>query len=329
MAQRKIFITRSIREEVRRHLERFGTVLVWDEQRPIPQRELLSAVKSIDALVAMPDDHITREVIEAAEQLRVISIISAHYDHVDIAAASERGIVVTHTPGTADDAVADLAMTLLLALGRHIIDAHVFVREGKWQYWYPELFIGSDIEGSAIGIIGLGSVGLRLAHRALGFAMRVLYYDPQRNEDAEQLLGIQYGSLDNVLREADFVILLLPSVPSTHSLIDARRLHLMKPNAYIINMSGGPIIEHDALVQALREGWIAGAGLDVFDEEPLTPDEALLDLPNVIFSPHIGSGTHHALSRMLWMAAGQLLQVLRGETPAHSVPRPQENDEAA
>ncbi len=237
--QHVIYVTRRIHEDVRRHLERAGSVVEWEENYPIPQQHLLKVIEHVEALYCMPNDRITREVIEAGEQLRVICTVSVRYDHIDIAAAAERGIIVCHTPGLSDDAIADFTMLLLLVFARHLLAAQAFVKERKWKYWSPELFLGTELSGSALGIIGLGNVGIRVAHRALGFAMRVLYYDPQRNEDAETLIGIQYGSLDNVLREADFIVLHVPLTPATRGLINSERFRLMKPNAIIINMSGG------------------------------------------------------------------------------------------
>ena len=322
MAQPTIYITRHIYEDVLRQLERAASVFLWDEDRPVPLPELLAGIADAEGLLCMPDDEITREVIGAAPRLRVISNMAAGYDNIDVAAAAERDIVVCHTPGTMDNAVADMTMTLLLACARHVVDAHRYVRERRWRYWYPELFVGTDIQGSAIGIIGLGHIGMNVAHRALGFGMRVLYHDARRNEDAEQLIGVQYGGLENLLREADFVTLHVPLTPATRGLITAQRLRLMKPTAYLINMARGPVVDHDALVQALRERWIAGAGLDVYDDEPISLDDPLLDLPGVVFSPHIGGNTAHALTRTMWMAADQLLQALHGRRPAHPVPLP-------
>jgi len=328
MAQHTVYVTRKIHEDVYRHLARVSNLILWDEDSPVPLPELCTGVQDADGLLCMPDNRITREVIEAGPKLRVISTASTSYAHIDISAATERGITVCYAPGTAEDAIADMTMALVLACARHLIDAHQYIKDGRWQYWYPDLFAGAEMQGSAIGIIGLGNTGMRVAHRALGFGMRVFYYDPRRDVDAEQLIGIQYGSLDNVLREADFVTLHVPPSPSTQHLITAERLHLMKPTAYLINMAHGSAVDHDALVQALSEGWIAGAGLDVYDEEPIAPDDPLLAFPNVVFSPHLGANTTHAISRMMWMAAEQLIQVLQGHKPSHPVLVPPE-DQAA
>ena len=320
MAAYTIYVTRKIRNGALRQLESIGTVTGWDEERPVPREELLARIRTADALLCLGDDRIDRAVIEAGQRLRVISTASAGYDHIDTEAASERNIIVCHAPGIGDDAVADMTIALLLACARSVIDANHFIRERAWRYWSPYLFEGIDVRGSTIGIVGLGHIGLEVAHRALGFGMRVLYYNSRRDEDAEQSMGLQYGSLDNLLREADFVTLHVPLTRDTYGLLDERRLRLMKPTAYLINMARGAVVDHDALVRALREGWIAGAGLDVFNKEPLPADDPLLELPNVVLSPHIGANTRHTMTSLLRTAADQIAQVLHGQQPSHPVP---------
>lgn len=322
MTTSTVFVTRKVDASILRQLAKVGVVTAWEEERPIPHEELLIRVRDVDGLYCMVDDHIDRAVIESALQLKVISTVSAEVDHIDLWAAAERGITVCHTPHIPDDAVADLTMTLLLACARHIIDADHFVKAREWAYWSPDLLLGADVQGRTIGIIGLGSVGIRVAHRALGFGMRVLYYDARRDTDAEQHLGLQFGSLDNVLREADFVTVHVPTAPGTRGLIDSRRLRLMKPTAYLINMTRGSVVDHDALVRALEDGAIAGAGWDVFAQEPLRSDDPLLHLPNVVLTPHLGASTHRAMMAMMQMAATQLVQVLHGIRPAHVVAPP-------
>jgi len=199
-----------------------------------------------------------------------------------------------------------------------VVDADRFVHERQWEYWAPYLFAGVEMRNSTLGIIGLGRIGLQVAVRALGFGMRVLYDSPKRHEDAESL-GLQFGSLDNILREADFVSLHVPLRPGTRRLIDERRLRLMRPSAFLINMARGAVVDHDALVRALREKWIAGAALDVFPREPILPDDPLLELPNVILTPHIGNNTRRSMARMVRAAAEQVIQVLHGEQPDYGI----------
>lgn len=319
MVQYTVYVTRRIRDGFRRDLERIAVVDEWGEDRPVPREVLLAAVREADGLLCVGDDVIDAEVIRAGRRLKVISTATSGYDHIDLDAARARRVTVCHAPGAADTAVADLTLALMLACARSVVEANRFVHERQWRHWAPYLFEGVELQNSTLGLLGLGRIGLQVAHRAQGFGMRVLYYGNRRNEDAEQRLGLQFGSVDNILREADFVTLHLPLTPDTRGLIDDRRLRLMKPSAFLINMARGPVVDHDALVRALREGRIAGAALDVYHREPLPPDDPLLELPNVIMTPHIGSNTRRAIARMVRMAADQLIQVLNGEQPRHAV----------
>ena len=322
MAQYTVYITRKIWQDVRRQLEKVGSLIEWDELSPVPREELLLRVGDADALLCTGSDLIDREVITAGAHLKIISTMSAGFDHIDVATAAARGIIVCHTPGAANEAVADMTMALLLACARNVIDADAFVKNRQWRYWASDLFLGADVQGSTIGIIGFGNIGIQVAHRALGFGMRVLYFDPHRNHDAELRMGVQYGGLDNVLRESDFITLHVPLLADTYGLINERRLHLMKPTAYLINMARGQVVDHHALVRALREHWIAGAGLDVFAEEPIRRDDPLLDLPNVVLSPHIGANTYDGIGTMMRMAAEQVVDLLEGRKPAHPISLP-------
>jgi len=328
MAKFKVYITRRVRNGFRRALEEVADIEQWDEDRPVPREALLSAIRTADGLICMGDDVIDADVIAAARRLRVISTVSAGYDHIDLEAARARRITVCNTPGLGDNAVADLTLALMLACARALVDADRFVHERRWEYWAPYLFAGVEMRNSTLGIIGLGRIGLQVAVRALGFGMRVLYDSPKRHEDAESL-GLQFGSLDNILREADFVSLHVPLRPATWGLIDARRLRLMRPSAFLINMARGAVVDHDALVRALREKWIAGAALDVYPHEPISPDDPLLELPNVILTPHIGSNTRRSMARMVRAAAEQVIQVLHGEPPDYGIVTFEEQKKAA
>jgi glyoxylate reductase len=320
MAQYTVFVTRTIWNDVRHLLEQHAMLVEWAEATPIPYRELLIRVQGADALLCTRNDQIDQKVIKATgKRLKVISTMSTETDHIDVAAATKNNIVVCNTPDVADESIADMTMALLLACARRIVDANRFVKQQEWIYSAPDLFMGAEVQGSTIGIVGLGRVGLQVAHRALGFGMRVLYYDIRRNLDAEQRLGIQYGGLDNLLREADFVTLHLPLMPSTFRMLHAERLRVMKRTAYIINMSHGAVVDHDALVRALQENWIAGAGLDVFEHEPLPNDDPLLTLPNVVLTPHIGANTPDGIGTIMRMAAEQIIDVLQGRMPAHRI----------
>lgn len=327
IVQPTVVVTRAIPIAARRRLEDVSNVILWDSPDPMPRAELLRHYRGATGLLVMADDRIDAEIIQTADHLRVISTASPYYAHIDVRAAHARGIAVCYAPHVADNAKADMVMALLLACARHTVDADTFVKRRDWTFWSPHLFEGHDIQHNTLGIVGLGDVGLEVAHRAQGFGMRVLYYDIQRNPDAEELLGVQFGNLDSLLREADFVTLHLPRRPTTRHIMDERRLQLMKPTAYLINVADGTLVARDALVRAVREGWIAGAALDTFAEEPLTPDEPLLALSNVLLTPHIAANTTEALLDAMRLAAEQIVEVLHGRAPRYPVPVADTDDE--
>jgi len=329
MAAPCIYVTRPLRNGYRRTLEAYGPVAQWTEDCPIPRDRLLEAVRGVSGLLCLGDDRIDRDVIAAGRSLRAISTATAGWDHIDLEAAAAHGIAVCHTPGAAEASVADLTMALLLACARGIVSADRFVRSGAWQCWTPYLFQGIELAQSTLGIVGLGHIGLQVAHRAQGFGMRVLYHDVQRNEDAEERMGLLYGGLENLLRESDFVSLHVPLLPGTRGLIDARRLRLMRPSAFLINLARGGVVDHEALVEALRRGTIAGAALDVHHREPLPADDPILSLPNVILTPHIGANTRKAITRMTRQAAEELVLALRGVRPPHALVWPERGQRAA
>jgi glyoxylate reductase len=245
--------------------------------------------------------------------LRVISQYAVGVDNVDLEAATARSIPVGHTPGVLTKAVADMALALLMAAARRIPEGIEKVRAGEWRTWEPLGLLGADVWEATLGIVGIGRIGTAVARRARGFAMRVLYHDRVRKPELEAELGLEYTELDDLLAQADFVSLHCPLTPETHHLIGEQKLRRMKPTAILINTSRGPVVDTDALVRALREGWIAAAALDVTDPEPLPPDHPLLVLPNCIVVPHIASATVTARERMAVMAAENLLAGLRGE----------------
>jgi lactate dehydrogenase-like 2-hydroxyacid dehydrogenase len=234
-------------------------------------------------------------------------------DNIDLQAATERGIPVGHTPGVLTDATADLAFTLLLTAARSIPEGVEKVKDGGWRTWEPLGLLGADVWGATLGIVGLGRIGTAVARRARGFEMRVLYHDTTRKPELETELGLTYASLDALLEQADFVSVHTPLLPETHHLIDEAALRRMKPAAILINAARGEIVDTDALLRALQEGWIARAALDVTDPEPIPAHHPLVEMPQCIIVPHIGSATVTARNRMAQMAAENLLAGLRGE----------------
>ncbi|MEM3607725.1 MAG: glyoxylate reductase [Candidatus Bathyarchaeia archaeon] len=317
----KVLVTRRIPEAGLEILERSCELEVRDSRLPPSKEELTSLIGDVDGLICLLTDRIDGDVIAAGEELRVISSYSAGVDHIDVDAATKAGIYVTNTPDVLTDATADHAWALLMAAARRIVEADKYVRSGRWREgWDPLLLLGAPIWDKTIGFIGFGRIGVAAARRAKGFQMRILYYSRRRIPiDLERELSAEYRPLEDLLREADFVSLHVPLTPETRHLINRERLRLMKPTAILINTSRGGVVDQEDLVEALREGWIAAAGLDVFEDEPVKPGDPLLSLENVVLTPHIGSATREARTRMAVMAAENLLSVLRGVEPRHLV----------
>jgi lactate dehydrogenase-like 2-hydroxyacid dehydrogenase len=285
---------------------------VWEETLPPPKDVILEEVADSDGLLCLLSDDVDGEVMDAGD-LRVISQYAVGVDNIDLDAATERGIPVGHTPGVLTDATADLTFALLMAAARRIPEGIRKVKAGEWRTWEPMGLLGGDVCGATLGVIGLGRIGTAVARRARGFEMRVLYNDPHRNLELEEELGLLDTSFDSLLKQADFVTIHTPLVSETHHLIDESALRRMKRTAILINAARGEIVDTDALVRALREGWIARAALDVTDPEPLPADHPLVGMDNCIVVPHIGSATVTARNRMAEMAAENLLAGMEGE----------------
>jgi lactate dehydrogenase-like 2-hydroxyacid dehydrogenase len=307
-----VYVTRRIPEAGLRAVREACRARVWQGKLPPLRETILEEVADCDGLLCLLSDEVDATVMDVGE-LQVISQYAVGVDNVDLEAATERGIPVGHTPGVLTDATADLAFTLLMTAARRIPEGIEKVREGGWETWEPMGLLGAQVWGATLGIVGLGRIGTAVARRGRGFQMRVLYNDPHRKTDLEKELGLAYASLDELLGTADFVSVHTPLVPETHHLIDAAALRRMKPEAILINAARGEIVDTEALVQALKEGWIARAALDVTDPEPMPADHPLVGLSNCIIVPHIGSATIHARERMAEMAAENLLAGLRGE----------------
>ncbi len=312
----KLFMTREIPERGLNRIKEHFEVDLWPEEAPPPKDVIIERVKDVDALVPLLTDPIDAEVMDAAPKLRIISQYAVGYDNIDVKAATERGIYVTNTPGVLTETVADFTMALMMAIARRIVEADKYIRQGKWKVgWHPLYFLGTDLYGATLGIVGLGRIGSAVARRAKGFNMKILYYDVFRREDLEKELGIKYVDLETLLKESDFVTLHVPLTPNTKDLIGEKELKLMNPTAYLVNTSRGKVIDEKALVKALKEGWIAGAALDVFYEEPTPPDNPLLELDNVVVAPHIASASLETRSRMAEIVAENLIVFKEGKKP--------------
>lgn len=321
MARPRVYITRTIPEAGMNVLRTYCDIEVNPEESPPTKEELEKRLQDKDALLCLVTERIDKEIIASGSRLKVISSISVGYEHIDVAEATKRGIYVTFTPGVLTDATADFAWSLIMATARRVAEADRYVRNGRWKIaWGPMMFLGSEIYGRTLGILGLGRIGSAVVKRAKGFQMRLIYYDVIRApREREEELGIEYMPLENVLREADFVTIHVPLTPETRHLIGKDLLRLMKPSAHLINTSRGPVVDENALVLALREKWIAGAALDVFEQEPIDPRSPLLELDNVVLAPHIASATRESRYGMAGLAAENLISVLKGESPPNLV----------
>lgn len=315
-----IYITRKLPEEAVKPLQDKFTVRMWGEEEVgVPEDVLKMEVKAADALWTTLSDKISRELIESSPKLKVISNLAVGFNNIDIEAAKEHGVIVTNTPDVLTEATADLAFALLLASARRVTEADRVLRGGEWKSWTPMQLTGMDVFGATLGIIGMGRIGEAAARRAKGFDMRVLYHNRSRKLEAEGEFGFQYAELDTLLKESDFVLVFAPLTPATKNMIDKKELALMKETAILLNVARGGIVNEDALYHALKNGVIWGAGLDVFEVEPVPIDHPLLTLPNVTVLPHIGSASIRTRLAMMQMNMQAITDVLEGKEPGSRV----------
>jgi glyoxylate reductase len=316
----KVYVTRIIPERGLAMVREVCQTDVWLGEIPPSREVLLEKARGVDGLFTLLTDQVDGEVMDAAgPQLRVISNYAVGYDNIDVQAATARGIVVGNTPGVLTDTTADFAFALLMAAARRVVEGADYARAGKWKTWGPTLLLGQDVHGATLGIVGLGRIGRALARRARGFDMRVLYYDPRCQAKINDDLATECASLDDLLARADFVSLHVPLTAETHHMIGAAQFGMMKPTAILINTSRGPVVDHDALYRALKDGEITYAALDVTEPEPINPGSLLLTLPNCLIVPHIASASVATRTKMAVMAAENLLAGLRGEMPPNPV----------
>ena len=322
----RVFVTRSILEAGLVVLQEEVEVLVWQglEDETPSKDEIIKGVKQADVLLCLLTETIDRIIIEANPRLLGISNHAVGYDNIDVKAATESGIPVTNTPGVLTDTTADLAWALIMAVARNIVQGHQYVKEGHFRIWGPKLLLGTDVSpgGSGkpktLGIVGFGRIGQAVFKRSKGFDLHVLAYDPFQRETVDRTEGVEYRELPDLLRESDFVTLHTTLSEKTRHLIGERELSIMKPTAYLINTSRGPVIDEKALVKALREKRIAGAGLDVYENEPdLTP--GLMECENAVLLPHLGSASRETREKMATMAAKNALSLLRKEKAPNTI----------
>ena len=313
MQKPKVFITRAIPEKGFEIIRDFCEVDLWPEELPPARAELLQHVRGMDGLLCLLTDKIDGAVMDAAgPQLKVISNHAVGFDNIDMNAATARKIPVGNTPDVLTDATADFAFALMMAVARRIPEAERYVHEGKWKTWGPMILLGVDLQGATLGLVGFGRIGKAMARRAVGFDMRVIYHDPSEKNTQTDIKATQVD-FETLLKESDFISLHTPLTADTRHLIDSEALSKMKSQAVLVNTSRGPVVDMNALYEALKEKRIFGAGLDVTEPEPLPMDSPLLTLENIVIAPHIASASKTTREKMSWMAAQNLIAGLKGE----------------
>jgi len=307
----RITVTRRIDPDARSVLENIGDVTMWDSDLPPDPEQLAATLADADAALTLLTDRIDGPLLDRCPNLKVVSNLAVGYDNIDVPACTARNVAACTTPNVLTQTTAELAFTLLLAVARQIIPAADAARNGDWKTWYPFRFLGRDVAGLTLGIIGLGRIGLAMAKMGLAFGLNVIYTGGQSNNQFREV------SLDELLQTADIVSLHVPATPATHHLIGRRELAIMKPDAMLINTARGPVVDTDALVAALHEGRLFGVGLDVTDPEPLPADHPLYTFERVTILPHIASASEATRLQMSDLAAKNIVAVLEGSEPPH------------
>ncbi|WP_349408373.1 D-glycerate dehydrogenase [Pseudalkalibacillus sp. SCS-8] len=311
-----VFITRKVPEETIQAIREVADVKMWDhEDKPVPRDILLEEAEQASGLYTMLTDQIDRELLNRAKILKVVGNLAVGYDNIDLDAATEHNVIVTNTPDVLTDTTADLAFALLMAAARRVTEAERYIADGKWVNWSPLLLAGHDIHHKKIGIVGMGRIGETVAKRATGFEMDIQYHNRSRNERAEQELGAKYVSFDELIETSDFVVNLTPLTPETTGMFNGEVFSKMKKNAIFVNAGRGGSVVEDDLVKALEQKELAGAGLDVFEKEPIQKDHPLMKLPNVVCLPHIGSSSIETRMEMCRLTSRNIRNVLLGEKP--------------
>jgi glyoxylate reductase len=317
-SKKKVYVTRRMLEPALSILSTECQVTLNKKPRPPSRKEILKNIVGKAGILCMLTDHIDADVMDkAGSNLKIISSYSTGFEHIDIKEATARGIYVTYTGDILAEATADLTFGLILACARNIVSAHEYVKNKKWKSaWGPDLMLGYNIHGTTLGIIGMGRIGSAVARRARGFDMKVIYHNRKRNQQLESELNATYAELDELLTQSDFVSIHATLNSASHQLIDSTKLRLMKKTAFLINTARGQVVKEVDLVRTLKHNQIAGAGLDVFETEPLLGSNPLLKMKNVVVLPHIGSATYQTRSKMAEVAARNLLDVLAEKEPS-------------
>jgi glyoxylate reductase len=314
MPKPKVYATHQLFDEARQILDAACDVEYWtNEERP-PREEVLRHVKDKEGLICLLTEKVNEELLRAAPKLRIAANVAVGYDNMDVDACTRRGVVATNTPGVLDETTADFAWTLMMAVARRLAEGEQLARSGNWKGWNLDQLCGTDVWGKTLGIVGFGRIGRAMARRALGFGMRVLYADALKAPaDVEEVLKAEYRDMNSLLAESDFISLHVPLIPETHGLFDAPRFYRMKPTAFLINTARGPVVDEAALVAALEAKKIAGAALDVYENEPFIHPG--LKRPNVVLAPHLASASRETRTKMAAMAASNVVALFKGQMP--------------
>ena len=314
-----VFITRKLPKETVSQLEQIAEINMWPhEEKAVPREVLLKEIKKADGLLTMLSDKIDSELLDEASSVKVIANLAVGYDNIDVEAAKQKGITVCNTPDVLTDSTADLAFSLILATARRIVESANYVKEGKWNSWGPLLLAGADVHHKTIGIVGMGRIGEAVARRAKGFDMKILYHNRNRKPDAEISLGAEYKEFHELLKQSDFVVSLAPLTSETKGMFNEEAFQSMKNSSIFINAGRGATVDESALIEALHNQEIAGAGLDVFQQEPIEVDHPLLSMKQVVALPHIGSASVETRMKMAELACRNITNILDGkgaETP--------------
>jgi glyoxylate reductase len=314
MAKPKVLATRPLFPGAQEILNGECEAEYWMKPERISRQELVSRIKDKEGLVCLLTEQVNLELLNAAPKLRIAANVAVGFDNIDVAACTKRGVVATNTPGVLDETTADFAWTLLMAVGRRLVEGDTLARSGNWTGWDLDQLVGTDVWGKTLGIVGFGRIGKAMARRAIGFQMKVVYADAVRAPEAiEKDLHVEYCGMASLLADADFVSVHVPLLPETRGLFDAARLYTMKPTAYLINTSRGAVVDEAALVHALETRKIAGAALDVFENEPFIHPG--LKRPNVVLAPHIASASIETRTKMACMAAENVVALVKGRRP--------------
>ncbi|WP_282060373.1 2-hydroxyacid dehydrogenase [Bacillus pumilus] len=322
MTKPYVYITRKLDEASLTPLKEVAHIEMWpSEDEPCSREELEKQAAKADALLTMLSDQVDEALLSKAPHVKVIANLAVGYDNIDLEAAKKRNITICHTPDVLTESTADLAFALLMASARRIVEASDWIKEGNWTGWGPLLLAGADVHHKTLGIVGMGSIGTALAKRAAGFDMKVLYHNRSRKPEAEAQLGVTYAAFEDLLTQSDFIVCLTPLTPETKDMFNEKAFDLMKNSAYFMNVSRGQTVDEDALYEAVTTGKIAGAGLDVFRQEPVSPSHPLTTLRNVTVLPHIGSASVETRKTMMRLCAENIALILQGQqakTPVHS-----------